>query len=78
MVKMQIVTAAMREYNRVTAPGSETSSWQSYCEDCRSQYGILPYRDGAGEIDVSGDFAAYWLAVARGDLDTAEAYGDVA
>lgn len=74
MTKLQTITAAMQSYNRSVAYGSECNAWQDFHADCHAQLGHGPTDEwfadddfhAAGDLDVSDDFAAYWLAVAEG------------
>jgi hypothetical protein len=63
------VDAAMRDYNRERAPGSECNAWQDYVAD-------LAKLD-SDDAQAITDFADYWLLVADGecadyDLETGE------
>lgn len=75
MTKLAEITAAMHNYNNTVAYGSECSAWQDFVEDCHAAVGRAPWAEwqdddgefhAAADLDVSDDFAAYWLAVANG------------
>lgn len=76
MKTIATITEAMRDHDRIHAPGSESPQWGAYVEDCRQVLGATPY-DIDGGVVVSAEFAAYWTAIANRDYSTAEAFGDV-
>jgi hypothetical protein len=66
------LTDAMREYNRLVAPGSECTAWQDYVQDIWTIYGVSPWADGAESFHVSSQTARYWGDVARCESDDYE------
>lgn len=72
-MRMKEVIDAMREHDRVHAPGSESSQMQAFYEDLR--------RRGLASAEICSeapeDFAAFWMAVASRNYHEASNHGDV-
>jgi len=78
MERLEDVRQAMTEHDQAAAPGSESGQWGAFVEDARRQYLVLGYdQDEAPVTVVTPAFAHFWHAIARGDHDTAEQYGEV-
>lgn len=79
MSTLASIAAAMREHDRMHAPGSTSCQWQEFVRDCGAEYGVEPWDDAASLVDVEtdSDFAEYWRAVAARDYATAALFGDV-
>lgn len=59
---LEALTAAMKRADRVHAPGSESTEWGGYVEDCHTVLGCMPWDDP--ERIVPEEFATHWLEVA--------------
>ncbi len=78
MESLEDVRRAMHEHDRSAAPGSVSDQWHQFVEDARRQYFVLGNDEDLAPVTlVTPRFANYWRAIARGDYETAEQYGEV-
>jgi len=70
MTKLSEVATAMHKYNSSVAYGSECEAWGDFYNDTISTLGANPHDpyDADGEpVEVTEEFAEYWLKVAAGE-----------
>jgi len=78
METLEDVRRAMHEHDRSAAPGSVSDQWHHFVEDARREYLVSGDDEDLAPVTVvTPSFAYYWHAIARGDYDTAEQYGEV-
>jgi len=78
-MRLSEIIEKMGERESVEAPGSETTQWQHFVDECRREYGATPWQIGDTVPDpiVDSDFAAYWTAIAENRFKDAEEHGEV-
>jgi hypothetical protein len=78
-MRLSEIIEKMGERESVEAPGSETIQWQHFVDECRTQYGAMPWQidDIVPDPIVDNDFAAYWTAIAENRFKDAEEHGEV-
>ena len=75
MTTLKQLHDAMWSYNQSVAYGSECAGWQDFVADSFRRFGMAPWADETGKVEVPQDFESYWLLVAEIESEDYDATG---